>query len=167
MGFSFSQNEIEAYIRDELFSNAANLADASVQNVINRCFDSRIEEHYPDLKEPFFDELNIIWKSVSSKYNIFKDSPQGKIRKRALEVIDQHNTWIRELDKRQIEITPKMENAFRSLMQIMAPLYSLVVLLNSDEEIKEPQLKKFINMLDVTKSVHKMRIQEIDDPLKR
>lgn len=159
MGFSFSQVEIEAYMKDELFSNPSK---ASFDNVVKRCFDERIDKHYPDLKEAFFADLNKTWKKISSDYNIFKDNLKGPLRNQVLSIIDQHHTWIRKLDKANVNITPKLQNALSELMQLMTPLYGMIGMLNKDEDMKKEEVKKFISMLDILKVTHKSHLDSLD-----
>ena len=162
MGFSWTHDEIEAYMRDELFAGGGK---PGLDKVVSRCFDDRIDRYYPDLKEAFFAELENMWKDVSDGYNIFQDNPQGKLRKKALEVLDQHCAWVRKLDKIGIGKTSRLQVALKELMNVVGPIYDLVVQLNRPMEFKPGQIESFNKMLEMVKMAHRAKTGELEKEL--
>ena len=164
MGFSWTRDEIEAYMRDELF--AAGGKASGLDKVISRCFDERIDKYYPQLKKPFHIELEKLWKKVSGSYNIFEDNPQCKVRQKALEVLDQHCLWIRNLDKIGIGKSEKLQDALEELMTVVGPVYDLATQLNKPMEFKSGQVETFSKMMEMVKVAHKLKTGELEKELR-
>ncbi|MFA7230782.1 MAG: hypothetical protein WC071_05890 [Victivallaceae bacterium] len=160
MGFSISANELEAYMRDELFGGGD-----SLERVKKRCFDDRVEQHYPELKKEFNQEIKELWETVKSEYNIFQDNPQGKIRKKALEFADMHTAWIRKLDMNAIDINDSLKKDLTKIFELLGPVYGLIALLNDDQVIEPKQVKGYSGMLDMAMSEYDKMIKKLDKKL--
>jgi len=158
MGFDFSEGEIIAYCKNELYINNKK---PDFMNVYNKCFDKRIDEYYDDLKEEFLDFLSDLFDEVKKDYNYFIDAKVGKIRIKILEAKEIHLKWMRNLDKRHImpEDLPRKE--ILSLAQFTASLGQLL------EELNNPDYpKKDLDELKVMSehfSMIEVMILEIDE----
>ena len=66
MGYNFDKHEVEAYMRDELFSGTKEL-----KNVMKRCYDDR-DAVYPDAAPKLYEYTEKLWEKVSRDYNFFR-----------------------------------------------------------------------------------------------
>jgi len=160
MNFSINDEDLAGYMRDELFSGGN-----SLDNVKKRCFDNRVKRFYPDLQQEFDEEILAIWKSVTADYNIFRDNPQGKIRKKALELIDVHMAWLRKLDANGITPDGALEQKLMELMQIVGPVSGVVEFLNAEQKLSQKEVKNYCEMLDMAMNTHAGMLKEINKTL--
>ncbi|MEI8248270.1 MAG: hypothetical protein WCI51_20715 [Lentisphaerota bacterium] len=160
MNFSINDEELAGYMRDELFSGGKNL-----DNVKKRCFDNRVKQFYPDLQQMFDEEILEIWKSVTAEYNIFRDNPQGKIRKKALELLDVHMAWMRKLDANNIAPDRVLEKNLIELMQIVGPVSGVVEFLNEEQKLSQKEVNNYCEMLDMAMTTHAGMLKKINKTL--
>lgn len=157
MNFSINDEDLAGYMRDELFSGGNNL-----DNVKKRCFDNRVKRFFPELQQMFDEEILAIWKSVTADYNIFRDNPQGKIRKKALELIDVHMAWLRKLDANNITPDRELKKKLIELMQIVGPVSGLVEFLNAEQKLSQKEVNNYCEMLDMAMKTHAGMLKEIN-----
>ncbi|MHB9139289.1 MAG: hypothetical protein ACYC4Q_07800 [Victivallaceae bacterium] len=157
MGFATNDEELAAYMRDELFSGGN-----SLDNVKKRCLDNRIEQHYPDLQKEFNKEILSLWKTVKKEYNIFRDNPQGKIRKKGLEILDAHTEWIRTLDSANVTPDRQLESKLKEIMQVIGPVTGLVLFLNTEQKLSQKEVHNYSTMLEVAIETHARMIRDIN-----
>lgn len=160
MGFSINDEELAAYMRDELFAGGDDL-----ENVKNRCFDNRLELLFADLREDFDQEILKLWMSVKKEYNIFRDNPQGKIRRKALELFDAHTAWMRKLDARNIIPDRQLEKQMMKIMQVVGPVSGLVIFFNTERKLSQKEVHNYSDMLDMAMGTHAMLIKDINNSL--
>ena len=160
MNFPINDEELAGYMRDELFSGGNNL-----DNVKKRCFDNRVKQFYPDLQQMFDEEILEIWKSVTAEYNIFRDNPQGKIRKKALELLDVHMAWMRKLDANNITPDRVLEKKLIELMQIVGPVSGVVEFLNEEQKLSQKEVNNYCEMLDMAMTTHAGMLKKINKTL--
>ncbi len=160
MGFAINEDELAAYMRDELFAGGDDL-----ENVKKRCFDDRAELLFADLRKDFDQEILKLWKSVKKEYNIFRDNPQGRIRRKVLEVLDAHTAWIRKLDSKNVNDACELEGAFKKIMQIIGPVSGLAAFFNTEQKLSAKEVQNYSDMLDMAMTTHAMMIKDINKTL--
>jgi hypothetical protein len=145
MGYDFSEAEVEAYMRDELFHGG----NAS-ENVWERCFDERIGKFpeykvYEDALDKLFGEL---WEDVSSSYNLFADNKNGQIREKALLIKDKQTRWMRDLSNCITDLS-ELPKEFTELAQVSGFLSEMLAFLNDTEEtIPKKESKQMLSALN-------------------
>lgn len=127
MGFDVTEGELEAFMRDELRQGAD-----SIDNVLNRCFDDRWNL-FPDLREPFFDQVEALWEQIKSEYNHDDDGVFGELRAEVLKVKEAEMKWLRNLDARDVSLELLHDLGFRELAEMSAPIRALIESLNDIE----------------------------------
>jgi len=160
MGFATTDAELAAYMRDELFSGGD-----SLDNVKKRCFDNRVEQHYPNFQKEFDKEILSLWKTVKKEYNIFRDNPQGKIRKKALEILDAHTEWMRALDSADVIPDRQLESKLKEIMQVIGPVTGLVLFFNAEQKLPQKEVHNYTTMLEVAKEAHARMLRDINRTL--
>jgi len=157
MGFAINDEELAAYMRDELFAGGDDL-----DNVKKRCFDDRVKQLFPDLQKEFNAEILKLWKTIKKDYNIFRDNPQGKVRRKALELLDVHTAWMRKLDFENVIPDPQLEKKMMEMMKIMGPVSGMTVIFNTEQDMSQKEVKKYSDMLDLVTGVHASMIKDIN-----
>ncbi len=157
MGFAINDEELAAYMRDELFAGGDDL-----DNVKKRCFDDRVEKLFPDLQKEFNKEILKLWKMIKKDYNIFRDNPQGKVRRKALELLDAHTAWIRKLDFKNTIPDHQLEKKLMEMMKVMGPVSELTIIFNTEQDMSQKEVKKYSDMLDIVTGVHASMIKDIN-----
>ncbi len=146
MGFEFVEDEIEAYMRDELFGGGN-----SWENVWARCLDSRIEEE-PNLEAYKLDLktlFNKLWEKVAGTYNRFADDRYGKLRNKVLKIRDHQIAWMRNLGEFIEDLSLFNEAEFLELAKISIMIFDMTLMLNDvDESVSKKELKQFNKILD-------------------
>ncbi len=96
VGLSLSESEIDAYMRDELFSGKGD-PDA----VLERCLRGRGFLDYADeaQEKAFMRFYRKLWQHVKKTYIPTEDGVKGPLRAHALSIIDKHLRWMRNCDQ--------------------------------------------------------------------
>jgi hypothetical protein len=138
IGVAVTQNEIEAYMRDEHFSRRN-----SLESALNRCFAHRehLSFYNEEQREEFFRYLSELWEKISRTYNYFQDQLTGKYRSRALNIYSYCTQWIRTIDEKGIDINFMPKEEMLSLFQVMGKLSELFETLNRHVVRKEEEDK--------------------------
>jgi hypothetical protein len=99
LGLTLSPDEIEAYMRDELFRRGSDL-----NRVLDRCFQRRqLEFHDRSQQRAFQGFIRELWEHVQQAYNFFADQSGGRLRQKALQILDSHLMWLRSLELRGLD----------------------------------------------------------------
>jgi hypothetical protein len=161
IGLSLNISEIGAYMRDELFSRGN-----SLDRVVERILKGREVLFYDEIqKEAFFKYMKELWEAVKKNYNIFSDSMGGKLRSKALKVLDEPLRWLRDLDARGMEPDELPSDRIVTIGQFMTALSALINTLNYPENISKEEYVKTDQLLEeIARSVHSL-IEEVNDML--
>jgi len=156
---SLHTSEIEAYMRDELFSRGNNF-----NHVVERILKGREVAFYDEIQQnAFFKYLRELWKEVKENYNIFSDSNGGKLRNKALKILDEHLEWLRDLDAREIEPDELPSQKMMAMGQFIGALGALLNSLNYLENIPKQEYVKMDQLLnELGKNIHSL-IKEAED----
>ena len=161
MGFDFSQDEVEAYTRDELFHGGT-----SYENVVQRCLDDRVAA-FPEY-EVYTDALNrhfsTIWDEISASYNRFADGNNGKIRAKALQIKDRQTTWMRNLSNIVTDIS-QLPESFIELAKSSGYLSQILVMLNDCDTLSPKEYKQLEVTLDAFETMSETMMDDIRDNL--
>ena len=125
---ALSEEEIEAFIRDEFYSGKPDKA-----RMKDRCFRNR-ELIFSSKKEEmrFHSLINELWEEIESLYSPEADSLKGPLRKRILKLQQEQLLFIRSLDISEREFLA-IEDSMEELSQFSGYLSTILVLLNNDE----------------------------------
>jgi hypothetical protein len=90
--YIFSDVEVEAVMRDELFKSHGEIP-ADYDAVIGRLFPD--EPFFASLKQrnAFFKHMKKLWKKVCTSYNYFSDQKAGAARKEILRILEDYYAW--------------------------------------------------------------------------
>ncbi|GHV39300.1 hypothetical protein AGMMS49546_11120 [Spirochaetia bacterium] len=155
MGTPFSEREIEAYMRDELFQKRG-MAD-NPEPVLSRLFGGVKPKFYIDADEKKFNRyVQNLWKKTGESYNYFADQKDGPFRSNILKTLDAHYEWMRDLLdlEENLETDDLPVQIFTHIIQTAAILSQMLEVLKAEgdgeediEELKK-QLPKVSDHLD-------------------
>ena len=100
MGLSLTTSEIEALMRDELYHDREQF-----QPVLERMFSGYdvIPFNGDRQEKTFFKLIGEMWARISKSYNRFADVTAGPCREKALALVERQVTWLRALDRSQVD----------------------------------------------------------------
>ncbi len=158
MGFDLGVDEVEAYIRDELFHGGN-----SYQAVMQRCLDDRVAKfpEYEVYTAPLDEHFSLLWDEISASYNRFADGNNGKIRAKALQIKDKQATWMRGLDNSGIDIS-ELPEAFMELAESSRYISEILLFLNQDEQLPPKEYKQLVMTLDAFDTMVETMISDIN-----
>ncbi len=161
LGFSLSTEDVEAYMRDELFCRRNDL-----DNVITRCAKGRmVEFHDGEQRNAFYQFVNKLWEQVQEDYNYFSDQTSGKLRSKALEILDQHLGWLREFDQRGLTPQDLPAKEMATVGQTAAQLSELLAALNRVENIPRDEYEKMEEALSLYEQALSEQIDAVEEAL--
>ncbi|HCE45753.1 MAG TPA: hypothetical protein DET40_19595 [Lentisphaeria bacterium] len=147
LGVGLLVYEIEAFMRDELYNGRQ-----SMDGVRKRCFAGRElvfkDEAQKIAFENFLDEL---WEEVLADYDKSADEENGRLRARALALIEDQMSFLRRLDALKVlqDQIPKEEMlTFSEISNVLGQL--LNVLNNTGNNFKKEEIETMLVMLDET-----------------
>ena len=144
LGFALSEEEVEAYVRDELFHRHDD--PARVANRIQK--GSQVEFSNRKQEKAFFTFLFELWEEVEESYNYFADQRSGELRRRALQIFDSYLKWLRGLDDGGLIPEELPGKAAILVSQHAGKLSGLLSALNQTENISEQEYLKVVETLD-------------------
>jgi hypothetical protein len=161
MGFDLSQDEIEAYTRDELFHGGT-----SYQNVMKRCLDERVAEfpEYEVYAVALDEHFSSIWADISVSYNRFADGNNGKIRAKALQIKDKQTIWMRSFNTIFTDIT-QFPESFMELAKSSGYLSQILVMLNNCDTLSSKEYQQMIATLDAFAAMNENMMNDIQAAL--
>ncbi|MCF6177254.1 MAG: hypothetical protein L3J71_15970 [Victivallaceae bacterium] len=161
MGFDFSEEEVEAYIRDELFHGGD-----SYKNVMKRCLDGRVAEftEYQAYAEELDKHFSSIWDDISVSYNRFADGHNGKIRAKALHIKDQQTAWMRKLSSSVTDISD-LPDSFVELAKTSGYISQILVMLNDYDMLSAKEYKQMEATLDAFEVMSESMMSDINADL--
>ncbi|MDR3191557.1 MAG: hypothetical protein LBT87_00660 [Treponema sp.] len=95
LGCIFSDVEVEAFMRDELFKNRGD-GKGEYSAALDRLFPD--EPPFSSLKQKntFLKHVRRLWKRVCASYNYFSDQKAGAVRKEILRILENYYAWFDE-----------------------------------------------------------------------
>jgi hypothetical protein len=93
LGCIFSDVEVEAFIRDELFKNRGNVDNAEYSVMLDRLFSDEPPFSSLKQKKTFLKHIRNLWKKVCTSYNYFSDQKTGTARKEILDILEDYYFW--------------------------------------------------------------------------
>jgi hypothetical protein len=95
LGCIFSEVEVEAFMRDQLFKTHGDI-NAEYNAALDRLFPG--EPPFSSLKQKntFYKHIKKLWKKVCTSYNYFSDQKTGALRKEILDLLENHYAWFDE-----------------------------------------------------------------------
>ena len=159
MGYNLGEEELIAYMRDELYSGSDKL-----ETVKNRCYDDR-DEFYPEVSEKLHILTDKLWKKVKKSYNVFADKRVAELRHRLLELNDKNNKWQRNIDGSDGKVTlddiPK--KLFDVILEMTPQLMFLLIDLNKPNKLKAKDIKLMETMIDQAVPIMNMTLDHINE----
>jgi hypothetical protein len=147
IGVSLRTHEIEAFMRDELHHGRKSLEAVSA-----RCFSGRDLIFSDEAQEVAFDNfMDELWEEVTEDYNRFTDEVHGKIRSKALALVEEQMAFLRSIDRMRVmpDQLPREEMlAFSEISGILSQL--LDILNNAKNNIGGDEAGGMMEMLDQT-----------------
>ena len=130
LGHDLTSEELEAYMRDELFHNSK-----SFENVWNRCFDDKAMEfeEFAMLEDNLRTQSKKLWNKTSETYNAKADEEFGGIREKVLVMKDKHLKWIRNMMQQTDNIDKLLNEDFVKLAELSSYLSAVIASLNSNK----------------------------------
>jgi uncharacterized protein with von Willebrand factor type A (vWA) domain len=166
IGVSLRPHEIEAFMRDELFHGRK-----SLEAVNERCFSGRELVFSDDAQQVAFDNfMDELWEEVVEDYNRFTDEVHGKLRTKALTLVEDQMAFLRSLDRLRIMPDQLPREEMLSFSEISGVLSQLLDILNnagnnigSDEAGKmSDMLEETVQTISVIKASMKSKIPGMD-----
>jgi hypothetical protein len=147
IGVSLTPHEIEAFMRDELYHGRK-----SLEAVSERCFSGRDLIFSDEAQQVAFDNfMDELWEEVTEEYNRFTDELHGKLRSKALAIVEEQMAFLRSLDRMRVmpDQLPKEEMlAFSEISGVLSQL--LNILNNAGNNIGGDEAGSMFEMLDET-----------------
>ncbi|MDR2403534.1 MAG: plasmid pRiA4b ORF-3 family protein [Spirochaetaceae bacterium] len=152
LGVIFTEVEVEAYLRDALFSCRGNRdgEDAIHDAVLERLFPGgTIFFASEQTAQEFWRHFMKLRNRVMRTYNYFTDQKTGKIRAEVLGILDAHYAWMRSLDEQEDEMNPDNLpiQVFAGIVQAMGFLTSFLELLNKGEAMARENADQLVRYL--------------------
>ncbi|MDR1316835.1 MAG: plasmid pRiA4b ORF-3 family protein [Spirochaetales bacterium] len=161
LGVALTETEVQAYMRDELFQRRENP-------------DAVLERIFADRFIPFFSEEQMndfvryfkkLWNRVKRNYNYFADQLAGKARSSILLILDNHYTWMKNLEIREMRDSDLPAQEISSLSQVTEFLLENLDLLNRKSAGREEEIRKSIDLLPQVEEFLDDLHQEITEKL--
>lgn len=159
LGLALSEEEVEAYIRDELFHRHDD--PARVANRIQK--GSHVEFSNRKQEKAFFTFLSELWEEVEESYNYFADQRSGELRRRALQIFDSYLEWLRGLDDRGLVPEELPSKAAILVSQHAGKLSGLLDALNQTENISEQEYLEVLETLDRLQASLQESMQAVEE----
>ena len=155
MGYDLDEDELTAYIREELYNNG------SFENFRNRCFDDRCELMYPELGPIFEGKIRSLWEKEQKKYDKKADEKIAELRKVILEIKDTSIKWQRMMDKSITSIDDVPLEEIKELAKIIIPITNSLTLLNKPSKVSPIEIKHLKMAVDKIKPIIEENIVEV------
>ncbi len=163
INLSLSSEDIEAYMRNELFHRGN-----SLKAVLERCFSGRQTNFFDREQESTFHRLvDLLWERVKEQYNLFADQAGGKLREKALKVFDSHISWMRSLDRMGVDLNNLPGDKLIASFQAAAKVSMLLDVLNRKVNIPAKHASTLHKVLDGVEKTIAAYQEQIADSMKR
>lgn len=148
LGLSVSEDEYEAFIRDELFSGGNNL-----DNVVERILTGRSVEFSDEQRQTFMALSTELWDDISADYDRELDAVAGPLRQHVLEIFTDQVKWVRRLDRLNVDIADLPQESFVAFSQVASITNMLLTKLNDpdDEESAPEQISEIENTMGMAR----------------
>ncbi len=147
MKVALTPHDVEAFMRDELYHGRK-----SLEAVSERCFSERELVFRDEAQHVAFDNfMDELWEEVIEDYDRATDEVHGKLRAKALSLMEDQVAFMLSLDKMKLEPEqiPKEEMiAFSDISDVLSQL--LDILNNAGNNIGADEAGKMMEMLDET-----------------
>jgi hypothetical protein len=162
LGISLSPEEIEAYMRDELFGRGADLG-----RVLDRCLLGRQIEFYDRGQEKaFYRFVHELWEEIHAGYQSGTDQTAGKLRHRALQILDDHLMWLRSLDTRGLNPEDLPVRSLFEIGQAVGQVGQLLTALNHIRNIPDDEFATMDEVLQMLEGAIWEKIEAVESALK-
>ncbi|MFA6568538.1 MAG: hypothetical protein WCS96_10025 [Victivallales bacterium] len=147
IGVSLTPHEIEAFMRDELYHGRK-----SLEAVSERCFSGRELIFSDEAQQVAFDNfMDELWEEVIEDYNRFTDETHGKLRAKALALVEEQMAFLRSLDRMRVMPDQLPREEMLSFSEISGVLSQLLdILNNAGNNIGGDEAGGMLEMLDQT-----------------
>jgi len=140
-GIALDEDEVEAYMRDELYRGGNDL-----EAVITRMTDGRDID--AETRASMTEELGWFWQEVIASYDRTADELRGKFRAPLLDVLDEVNTFIRVQDRAgMMEFGEKPPEPMIRLGEVSSHVAQVLFLLNGNDLPDLPAMKDVVEYL--------------------
>ncbi len=163
IGCNLRQVEIEAYMRDNLYSGRNNLDEVQARIVATRLALQFVNPIQENTFNGLFEDL---WDEVSATYNRFADQRPGKIRHECLILTDKMTHWMARLnfEGKRLELAQKKE--FMALTSLASMLYHTLIALNQQPcEVSAEELGSLMSTLPTLIGQADQLMQTIDQQI--
>lgn len=147
LGVNLTTHEIEAFMRDELYHGRKSMEAAS-----ERCFSGRELVFTDEAQHVAFDNfMDELWEEVTEDYDRGTDEVHGKLREKALALLEEQMAFLRSLDMMRLEPDQIPKDEMLALSDIGGVLSQLLdILNNAANNIGGDEAAKMLEMLDET-----------------
>ncbi len=161
LGLSLSPQEIEAYMRDELFQEGRDL-----RRVMDRCLQGRPVRFYSRAQERAFHRfLRDMWAEVQQAYDPDADRTAGRLRQRALQIYDDHLMWMRSLDTRGFRPGDLPVRSLFEIGQAVGQIGQLLTALNHIHHIPDAEFRTMEEVLQLLEATIWEKIEKVEAAL--
>ncbi len=161
LGLSLSSEEIEAYMRDELYGSGGDL-----RRVLSRCLQGRPVRFYSRAQEKAFHRfLHQMWEEVQRSYDPLADGTAGKLRQRALQIYDDHLMWMRSLDTRGFTPGDLPVRSLFEIGQAVGQIGQLLAALNHIQSISDDEFQTMEEVLRLLEAAIWEKIEAVEAAL--
>jgi len=156
-GLTFGEEELEAFILDELFRGGTD--PMGVLYRLEKIRAQHLEEQDDD-RERLIHEIEMMWEMIADGYNRFSDQRAGRCRREGLEILDGLILWMLE---REDYLGDRMipEKELLAISGLMAVLTEMVISLNDSELSLEEAETVQTSIRQISR-----RIQQTQDEIK-
>ena len=131
LGYPYTEEELEGYMRDALFNK-----DEELNGVLDRCMPDRDVRFSGEVqKADFYAQTNNLWEEVCSSYNLFNDQVTGKLRDKALKLTDEYTAWMYRVNRSLHVSTSSPQEDILELSQAAAHLSGIIARLNNPQDL--------------------------------
>ncbi len=166
IGVSLSEEDIEAYMRDEMFHRGD-----SLESVLKRCFSGRQIDFYNQKQEhKFYRFVDDLWRDVKKKYNFFTDQEGGRLREKGLKIIDSHLKWMRDMELSGVDLAGLQdwpEDKLVAAGQAAEKVSMILAVLNEQENVHAENAARMSDVLDELQKIIFENLDVIEDNRKR
>lgn len=156
-----TENEMEAFIRDELFRRKGMFtADQDMfffDSIMKRIFGSDTEVSNEDLLK-YFQKM---WKKISKSYNYFSDQVSGKARNAVLLILEDYYGWFRNLTEIDANLQEMPVQSLTSMAQMYHTLTDYLKLLNQYDKSDQDQVIQLMDFIPAINSTLEMLRQSV------
>ncbi len=160
MGFDLCEEELKAYILDELYRDGK-----SADKVIRRCLDDRVKAlpEFAEFANVLYGHIYDLWEDVADSYDMKRERKYAEIRARALSIRDENIAWLRGISEKishPSQLPPELVELSRASRHIA----DIIVYFNyADDTPTKKEHKNMLAMAERLSTVMSQMRSEIED----